>query len=110
MYCHFDHVTLSRLATLRLSGHDRSLGIVTYSFSKSFVLVPLLSFFPIQVYVVTPAPPATLANGIIGKGIIYSSEAIAELRFLLVENYNYLTASVGLRIVWESLAKHILIS
>lgn len=38
-------------------------------------------------------------------GITSSSEDSSELWFLLVENYNYLTAPVGLRIGWESLEK-----
>ena len=37
------------------------------------------------------------------KGITRSGEALAELVFLLVENYNSLTASTGLRVGWESL-------
>lgn len=43
-------------------------------------------------------------------GITSSSEDSSELWFLLVENYNYLTAPVGLRIGWESLEKNILCS
>jgi hypothetical protein len=36
-------------------------------------------------------------------GITSSSEDSSELWFLLVENYNYLTAPVGLRFGWEFL-------
>jgi hypothetical protein len=36
-------------------------------------------------------------------GITSSSEDSSELWFLLVENYNYLTAPVGLRFSWEFL-------
>ena len=34
-------------------------------------------------------------------GVTSSSEDSSELWFLLVENYNYLTAPVGLRFGWE---------
>lgn len=39
------------------------------------------------------------------QGFYVSSEGSPEATFLLVENYNYKTASVGLRIGWEFLKK-----
>lgn len=39
-------------------------------------------------------------------GVTSISEDSSEISFLLVENYNYLTASVGLRIGWEFLINY----